>query len=159
MTEHEPYVPLGPTPEPEPRAPRPSSLESSTAWVWSVAVVVLAQALVLVIAVALRLPLTWSLLLVIAAAGLFATLSLAGRDRVELETRGFDALPQRLIALVPIVWLLLRARAVWPRSHQGYGPFWLNAVSGVVAYALFTVVVPTAMTLRRAELYWLNFGG
>ena len=159
MTEHEPYVPLGPTPEPESRAPRPSSLESSTGWVWSVAVVVLAQALLLLIAVSLRIPLAWPLLLVIGAAGFFTTLTLAGRDRTELETRGFDDLPQRLVALVPIVWLFLRAKAVWPRSHQGYGPFWIHIVSGITAYALFTVVVPIAMTLRQAELDWLNFGG
>ena len=160
MNEHEPWVDMGPWVEPEqPVIQKRVAPNTRTRWVWFVAVSVLAQVVAIAAVASLARGLTWPAVIAIVLAGAFGTLYFAGRDQAELEAQDVSGLPARLIAIIPVLWLILRARVVWPLAHEGYGPLWAHLLATAVAYNIFTGALPLIGVLQQTREYWLNFTG
>jgi hypothetical protein len=157
---HDPYVPMGAhvEPEVEPEPVRRRAPETSTGWVWFIAAAPLAVAVLVWLAVAARIPLGTALL-VLMVGSLVGTFIWADKDRAELQLRELEGLPSPYFAIVPLVWLFLRAKITWPLSHQGHGPIWLW-LGGVAAfYVEVAAFLPVAFALQDALDYWRLFRG
>lgn len=163
MTDPEPRVSMGPWVEPaeppEAMTVRRQAPDTRTRWVWFVAGTVLAQVLVIGAISYFARILTWPAIILVIVVGVLSTLYFASRDQNELEARDVAGLPPRLTAIVPVLWLYLRARVVWPLAHEGFGPLWAHLLATAVAYNIFTGVIPILGVMQETRDYWLNFAG
>jgi len=160
MNEHEPWVDMGPWVEPEgPVIIRRVAPNTRTRWVWLVAVSALAQVVIIGGVAYVARGLTWPAIIVVLLVGALATLYFAGRDQAELEAQDVTGLPARLNAIIPVLWLILRARVVWPLAHEGWGPVWAHLLATAIAYNIFTGALPLIGVLQETRDYWLNFTG
>lgn len=127
------YVPFASDAEPEPERYRLTTRETGIGWLIASSSSLFAALVVWTLFVRVYVDLPLLAITSLLAGGL--CFLLAGPDRRWLIIEGFRP-PPRWLAIVPLLYVLVRSSRRFDSTHRGFAPFWLHVAFLLVAVGL-----------------------